>query len=179
MIGVSPRRRIVEHGSRRSLGVVCSGRPQSPARLTDTSVFGGVFDDEFSAPSGQFFELVRQGRFTLLVSDIVRQEITAAPPQVQSLFQEMLPFMRLVAVDEEVLALRDACVAAGILGEKWADDAGHVAAATIGGAELIVSWNFQHLVHFEKARRYNAINMLHGYNTLDIRSPAEVIDYEE
>ncbi|HUT94723.1 MAG TPA: hypothetical protein VMY37_35025 [Thermoguttaceae bacterium] len=153
--------------------------PRALRVYTDTSVFGGVFDDEFAAPSARFFELVRAGRFELLVSDISRQEISAAPAQVQLQFEEMLPFMRLVAVDEEVLALRDAYIAASIVGERWADDAGHVAAATVGEAELIVSWNFQHIVHFEKIRRYNAINALHGYRTLDIRSPAEVIDYED
>ena len=63
--------------------------------------------------------------------------------------------------------------------EKWTDDAGHVAAATIGGADLIVSWNFRHIVHFDKIRQYNAISVLNGYHEIDIRSPAEVIDYEE
>ncbi len=146
---------------------------------TDTSVFGGVFDDEYMTASREFFDLVRQGRFELLVSDITRKEIASAPPKVQNHFDEMLPMMRMVAIDEGVLRLRNAYVLAGIVGEKWADDAGHVAAATIGGADLIVSWNFRHIVHFDKIRQYNAISVLNGYRELDIRSPAEVIDYEE
>ena len=146
---------------------------------TDTSVFGGVFDDEFMVASREFFDLVRQGRFELVVSDISRKEIASAPAQVRSLFDEMLPLLRIVAVDEEVLRLRDAYVSAGIVSPKWADDAGHVAAATVGAADLIVSWNFKHIVHFDKIRLYNAINMLNGYREIDIRSPAEVIDYED
>jgi hypothetical protein len=146
---------------------------------TDTSVFGGVFDDEFTTASREFFDLVRRGRFELLVSDISRKEIAAAPDKVQGLFAELLPLLRIVPVDEEVLRLRDAYVAARIVSEKWADDAGHVASAVIGGADLIVSWNFKHIVHFDRIRQYNAINVLNGYHGIDIRSPAEVIDYED
>ena len=85
---------------------------------TDTSVFGGVFDDEFMAASRAFFDLVRRGRFEVLVSDISRKEIASAPAQVRSLFDEMLSMMRIVVVDEEVLRLRDAYVSAGIVGES-------------------------------------------------------------
>jgi hypothetical protein len=42
-----------------------------------------------------------------------------------------------------------------------------------------VSWNFRHIVHFEKSRLYNAINRLRGYAEIEIRSPLEVIDYEK
>jgi len=146
---------------------------------TDTSVFGGVFDDEFMTPSRTFFDLVQRGRFVLLVSDISRKEMAGAPTQVQSLFDQMLPYLEVVPVDAEVLRLRDAYLSAGILSEKWADDAGHVAAATIGGANLIVSWNFRHIVHFDKIRQYNAVSVLNGYREIDVRSPAEVIDYDD
>lgn len=87
--------------------------------------------------------------------------------------------MTLVPVDERVLALRDAYVSAGIVGAKWADDAAHVAAASVAEADLIVSWNFRHIVHFDKIRQYNAVNALEGYRALEIRSPLEVIDYED
>jgi hypothetical protein len=146
---------------------------------TDTSVFGGVFDAEFETESRAFFDLVRAGRFTLLVSDVSRREVTQAPEQVESVFNQMLAYMRLVPVDQEVLSLRDAYLSAGILSEKWADDAAHVAAATVAEADLIVSWNFRHIVHFDKIRLYNAVNALRGYRELDIRSPLEIIEYEE
>lgn len=145
----------------------------------DTSVFGGVFDEEFEAPSRAFFDLVSAGRFSLLVSDVTRQEIAFAPNPVQAHFDKMLASMRLVPVEERVLVLRDAYVAAGIVTEKWADDAAHVAAATVAEADLIVSWNFRHIVHFDKIRLYNAVNAMRGYRLLEIRSPLEVIDYED
>jgi len=145
---------------------------------TDTSVFGGVFDEEFEKASKAFFDLVRAGRYKLLVSDVSRQEIRWAPPQVREYFEQLLAFMRLVPLDERVLALRDACVSAGIVAARWTDDAAHVAAATVAQADLIVSWNFRHIVHFEKIRLYNAVNATRGFCAVEIRSPQEVIDYE-
>jgi len=49
----------------------------------------------------------------------------------------------------------------------------------VGGADLIVSWNFRHIVHFEKVHKYNAVNALHGYRAVAIHSPSEVIAYED
>ncbi len=45
----------------------------------DTSVFGGVFDSEFSEASQLFFDLVRNNKFTLAISPVVEAEITKAP----------------------------------------------------------------------------------------------------
>jgi hypothetical protein len=149
------------------------------AAYTDTSVFGGVFDDEFEEASIAFFELVRLGRFRLLVSDITRKEIAEAPARVRRAFEENLPHMELIPVSEEVLELRDAYISAGIVSPNSAEDAAHVAAATVAEADLIVSWNFRHIVHFEKIRMYNAVNSLRGYRPVEIRSPLEVVDYEE
>lgn len=145
----------------------------------DTAVFGGVFDEDFADPTRSFFALAEAGRFNLLVSDVTRKEIALAPEHVRAHFDSMLAFMRLVQVDEQVLVLRDAYIEAKILSEKWADDAAHVAAATVAEADLIVSWNFRHIVHFDKIRLYNGVNTMWGYRPIDIRSPLEVIDYEE
>lgn len=150
-----------------------------PTVYADTSVFGGVFDEEFADASRTFFDQVKAGLLELLVSDVSRRETTLAPDDVQTLFQELLPHMALVSVDARVLDLRDAYVSSGIVSERWRDDAAHVAAATVAGADLIVSWNFKHIVHFDKIRLYNAVNAANGYGELDIRSPLEVIGYEE
>ncbi len=152
---------------------------RTPRVYVDTSVFGGLFDEEFEVPSKSFFDLVRAGRFSLLISDVTRQEIALAPAPVHSHFEQLLAFVELIAVDERVLTLRDAYLTASIVSPNWADDAAHVAAATVAEADLIVSWNFKHIVHFDKIRLYNAVNAMQGYRAVDIRSPLEVIDYED
>ena len=58
-----------------------------PVRVyADTSVYGGVLDEEYEAPSRQFFDDVRSGRFGLVVSAIVADELRDAPEPVRALF---------------------------------------------------------------------------------------------
>jgi hypothetical protein len=75
------------------------------------------------------------------------------------------------------LELRNAYLSAGVVTPKSTDDAAHVALATISGCRMIVSWNFKHIVHFEKIPKYNAVNTLNGYRSIEIFSPSQVIDY--
>ena len=145
----------------------------------DTSVYGGVYDDEFSAASVRFFEAVRRGSFQLVLSEIVHRELSFAPVQVQGLFQEMLPLALLTPVTDEAINLQQAYIREGIVTRKSLDDALHVALATVSGCSLIVSWNFKHIVHFQKIPMFNAVNTLNGYNNLMIYSPLEVIENED
>ena len=145
----------------------------------DTSVYGGVYDDEFAEASAGFFEAVRRGLFQLILSEIVHRELAFAPDKVQGLFQEMLPSGLMVAVTEEAIALQLAYIGAGIITRKSLDDALHVALATLAGCDLIVSWNFKHIVNFQKIPLFNAVNTLHGYRPLMIYSPLEVIQNED
>jgi hypothetical protein len=85
----------------------------------------------------------------------------------------------IVDVTEAALELRSAYLEADIIGRKYADDALHVALATVSRCPLIVSWNFKHIVHQRKIPLYNAVNVLHGFSVIAIHSPAEVIEYDE
>jgi predicted nucleic acid-binding protein len=145
----------------------------------DTSVFGGVFDEEFEAASSTFFQQVRAGQFQLVISPVIQAEIEAAPQMVRSFFDEMLAIAELIDVSEQALQLRNAYIEAGIVTPKSATDALHVALATIAGCSLIVSWNFKHIVRFDKVPLYRAVNVLNGYTEIGIFSPLEVISYEE
>lgn len=145
----------------------------------DTSVFGGVYDDEFQQPSQTFFAQIRSGQFVLVTSAVVQSEMVAAPPTVRQFFEEMLGLAEVADVTANALELRDAYLQAKIVTPKYTDDALHVALATVTGCAMIVSWNFQHIVHFQKIPLYNAINTLQGYQPIAIYSPREVIRYED
>lgn len=145
-----------------------------PIRVyADTSVFGGILDEEFAEATGLFLDRVSRGEFTLVVSMLVWLELARAPPAVRDQF-ERIGRITTVPVSAEVETLADAYLAAGILGKACRVDALHVAAATVGGADLILSWNFRHIVNYSRIRRYNAVNALNGYRSVEIRSPAEV-----
>ncbi|MCL4504815.1 MAG: type II toxin-antitoxin system VapC family toxin [Chloroflexi bacterium] len=145
----------------------------------DTSVFGGVYDEEFQQPSQTFFAQVKSGQFVLVTSAVVQAEMIAAPPTVRRFFEEMLSLAEVTDITVSALELRDAYLQAKIVTPKYSDDALHVALATVAGCALIVSWNFQHIVHFQKIPMYNAINTLQGYQPIAIYSPREVIRYED
>ncbi|MCK6486635.1 MAG: hypothetical protein L6R00_21200 [Phycisphaerae bacterium] len=145
----------------------------------DASVFGGVFDDEFCEASARFFEQAVGGRFLILTSALIAEEIADAPPEVQKLYDSHIATAEILVIDHVVLDLQAAYLGAAIVTSKWADDALHVALATVGGADLIVSWNFRHIVHVDKAPRYNAVNRLHGFSEVAIHAPNEVIEYED
>lgn len=144
----------------------------------DTSVFGGVFDEEFEKPSKKFFEVVKTGDIKLLTSELVRQEIQAGPHRVQTLFEEMLLFAEIIGINKAVLELQKTYLSKEIVSKKYATDAMHVALATVAGARVIVSWNFKHIVNFQKIPRYNAVNASQGCHPIGIYSPLEVTGYE-
>ena len=145
----------------------------------DTSVFGGVFDEAFAQDSRQFFEDILAGKFNLVVSALIEQEIESAPELVRVYFMRFAASAELAEISPAVLDLRDAYLSAGIVTPKSKDDATHVALATITQCEIIVGWNFKHIVHFQKIPKYNAINTLYGYRSINIYSPSEVISYDE
>ncbi len=111
----------------------------------DTSVFGGVFDQEFIEPSKKFFEEVNSGRFVLVTSAVVEAEIEPAPERVRNLFYKYAKFANIAEVSKEAFNLQLSYIQSGVVTDKSLNDALHVAIATVSGCNLIVSWNFKHI----------------------------------
>ncbi len=146
----------------------------------DTSVFGGCFDDEFAEESLAFFEAVRNGKFVLVVSPTVLAELQRAPEQVQEILTGLpANAVEIVEISTEVEHLRDAYLAASILRFEHKSDAEHIATASVAEVDFVVSWNFKHIVHFEKIAGYQAVNLLNGYREIRIHSPQEMVISEE
>jgi len=142
----------------------------------DTSVIGGCFDEEFAAESRALVQAAREGRFVLLLSDLLADELADARPQVQDVLADLPPdAYEKVSGSEESERLRDAYLRAHVVGPRHAADAEHIALATASRADLLVSWNFKHIVHWDKIRGFNAVNLREGYPSIEIRSPQEVI----
>ena len=152
------------------------GKILKPLRVyLDTSVIGGCLDVEFATDSGRVINAIREKRVIMLLSDLVIAELARAPEPVLDVLRSLpADAIETVALTEEALSLRDAYMAAGIVGVKSINDAGHVALATVARADAIVSWNFKHIVRLDKMRAYNRVNLLEGYGILTIVSPMEV-----
>ena len=141
----------------------------------DTSVWGGYFDKEFSEWTIPFFEQAKQGRFTIVLSDVTIGELQNAPEKIMELTTIISPkYIELVSITEEQLALADQYVKEGALTPKFHSDAQHIAIASMIKVDSLVSWNFKHMVNFFRIKQYNSINLKYGHSIIDIRTPKEV-----
>ncbi|MEA1927900.1 MAG: hypothetical protein U9N73_06805, partial [Candidatus Auribacterota bacterium] len=114
------------------------------------------------------------------LTEVVLAELQGAPEKVRDILKELPPSsVELINLNDEIIALRDAYIAAGIIKERWLDDATHVAAATAARADAIVSWNFKHIVRLDKMKQYNEVNLFNGYGILTIISPKELMSDED
>jgi len=146
----------------------------------DTSVFGGALDEEFAEPSRRFFQRVERGEFVVLLSTHTLDELAPAPEQVLEVLRRLPKHcVETTLAGEETELLADAYIQAGALGKASRMDALHVAAATVAGAGLILSWNFKHIVCYDRIQLFNGVNILRGYRVLDIRSPLEMQNDDE
>jgi predicted nucleic acid-binding protein len=146
----------------------------------DTSVFGGAFDKEFDEVTLQLFERVKLGRLVCLFSDLTETELLNAPEKVKALFKDLpKEYMEKVVVTDEILTLASTYVDEGVVGKTSFDDCIHIATATISKADILVSWNFKHIVNVYRIRGYNSINIRLNYHSLEIRSPKEILEYED
>jgi hypothetical protein len=144
----------------------------------DTSVVGGCFDLEFAEWSNGLLQDFRNGTFQPLLSEVIAAEIEDAPEEVQFVYAELIAMnAEILAVEESALELADEYQKRGILTPNFYDDGLHIALATVAEADLLVSWNFKHIVRFDKIRLFNAINTEFGYKPLQIFSPREVTTY--
>lgn len=142
----------------------------------DTSVVGGCLDAGFADDSFALLEMARRGDVALLVSDLLAAELMRTPAEVQAVYIGLPESsMERTERSQETERLRDLYLAAGIVGSASAQDAHHVAIATVAGADVVVSWNFKHIVHFNKIRGFNAVNLREGYSPVEIRSPKEIV----
>jgi hypothetical protein len=82
-----------------------------------------------------------------------------------------------VEFQEEARELAKLYIAEGVVGSSSLVDAQHIAIATVTRVDVLVSWNFKHIVNLQRIHGYNSINLRQGYPLLEIRTPAEVISY--
>ena len=146
----------------------------------DTSVFGGVFDIEFDEASLHLFERVKLGKVICVFSDLTETELLNAPDNVRVHFKN-LPKENIerVVVTDEILVLASKYIEEKVVGETSFDDCIHIATATIYKADILVSWNFKHIVNVYRIRGYNSVNIRSNYHSLEIRSPKEILEYED
>jgi hypothetical protein len=147
---------------------------------TDTSVIGGCCDVEFEHGSNPLIESFRSGAEILVISDITLAELDSAPQRVRDVLLSIPSnYTEFVEFSEEAAGLSETYLNEGVVSRKSRVDAQHIATATICRADVLVSWNFKHIVNLARIHGYNSVNLRLGYPMLEIRSPVEVLNYDD
>lgn len=90
----------------------------------------------------------------------------------------VVEYAEILPVTEEALGLLEKYDEHGVLDGRFRNDMLHLALATVAEVDVLVSWNFQHIVRLDKIQQFNGINLELGYKPLAIYSPREVTTYE-
>jgi hypothetical protein len=146
---------------------------------TDTSVFGGCFEDEFGLWSNKLIDDFRVGKKILIMSGIALMELNEAPESVKNIFNSIpKEYIEYHDLDGESKKLAEEYIKEKAVSKKYEGDAYHIAIATLCRADVLVSWNFKHIVNIYRIRLYNSVNLKYGYPLIEIRTPMEVLDEE-
>ena len=146
----------------------------------DTSVIGGYFDEEFKDATRELFKRFENNEITFVVSDLLDLELIGAPKNVRELLYKFSAdkFERVELTDEAVI-LADTYIAEKVVGKTSLEDCRHIAIATIHKVDVLASWNFKHIVNLDRIKGYNSVNYRLGYPMIEIRSPKDLIHYED
>jgi predicted nucleic acid-binding protein len=110
---------------------------------------------------------------------LIKAELLRAPQNVKD-FLATIPAHQIenIRLTQDAANLADQYILAKVVGHTSRADCQHIAMATLTKADVLVSWNFKHIVNLDKIRGYNGINYQFGHNMIEIRTPKEIINYD-
>lgn len=145
----------------------------------DTSVIGGCCDSQFRDVSKRLIDKCTNGDVTAVVSDLTILELKTSPKPVRTVLGKIPDgHIEYVELTEEAFNLAHRYISEGIVASRNLVDAEHIAVATVSRVDVLVSWNFRHIVNLHRIHGFNGVSLRLGYPMLEIRSPREVIRYE-
>ena len=143
----------------------------------DTSVFGGCFDPEFDIWSNRLIDLFKIGKYKAVISEVSEFELKFAPFHIKQILTDIPnKNLEIATLSKEAIELSEHYLKEKIVNKKSLSDTQHIAVATVEQVDLLVSWNFKHIVNFDKIRLYNSVNLRYGYKILEIRNPRDLTD---
>jgi len=141
----------------------------------ETSVINGYYSKQarIASAGNLFFVLIREGMVIAHVSDYVLVEINRTKDQTKK--NKLLDLIDLCEVDapsgKQVSDVAEIYVKKGMIPSRYIFDAYHIASASIGGYEALVSWNFEHIVRAKTEKMLEDINSELGIHIPELRIP--------
>jgi len=140
----------------------------------DTSVPNAYFDERNvyrQEITRQFWLKLKECH--VLISDLVIREMKATGNENlrEKLVELVKDFELLSTESDEIRLLAEEYVSKGIIPVRHIEDAVHIAVTTVNSLDILVSWNFEHIVKLKTKRQVNAVNVLLGYDPIEIIEP--------
>jgi predicted nucleic acid-binding protein len=142
----------------------------------DTSVISACVDDRMRERQKDTEELFhRLGEYEVSISELTLTEIenTRDEEKRNQMSRIISPF-QVLEITDEMRKLREIYLKEEVFSPASIDDALHVACAVISRVDILVSWNFRHLVRRTRRALINEVNIRHGFRTIEIVSPPEI-----
>ena len=149
---------------------------KKPIKLyIDTSVWNFALETERSdcLMTNEFLQAIKSNEYSVFISDIVLSEILNAYEPRRSKLQELLNIYgyEMLNVDESTRDLANIYIKEGLIPQNEINDSQHIAVATVNRCNLLVSWNFKHMVKAKVIMGVHYINHREGFGLIDIVSP--------
>ncbi len=141
----------------------------------DTSVFSAYYDErtpERLKMTRGFWQVL--DKHEKLCSELTIEELNQAHSGLREKLLALTQNFTILTLTDEMRRLAERYVEEGVVPLKYLADALHIAAAVLGNADILVSWNFKHLVNRSTRLLVNYINVKEGLRTIDILAPPEV-----
>lgn len=150
----------------------------------DTSVISYLYQEdaqEKMQDTLQLWERFKEQQYEVYISDIVINEISGCTEEKLNILMDYLDQIEyhLIATNEDTVGLAEKFIDFGILKQKSFDDCQHIASAILAGCDIIISWNFKHIVNIKTIRGVKVITTLEGYKDLLIFPPSVLLESEE
>jgi len=152
-----------------------------PHIYLETSVFNFAFSDQSPEKQRHTLELfkeIKQGKYRPFTSQYVVEELSAAPEPKRSSMTRLITEYGIETLpgNDESVRLAALYVSEGVIPQKYLADALHIALATVSDMNVIVSYNFKHIVKLKTIMMTGIINKRENYHELMILSPTEIIE---
>jgi len=120
---------------------------------------------------------IRAGEYKAVISEVTARELMNAPEPKRSIIADYLleADFEVLQITPEVDELAQEIINRAILRPKSLDDCTHIAAAILNNCDIIVSWNFKHLVNIRTINGVREIVVSRYYKPIDIYSPTMLL----
>jgi len=133
---------------------------------------------EKMADTLRLWEQLQSGEYEVVLSSVVFNELNNCDEPKKSILESFLRTIKYDRVESssDIVALASKFIDFGILKEKNFDDCRHIAAALLSECDIIVSWNFKHIVNAKTIKGVRVISTIEEFKDIMIYSPTMLIE---